>query len=460
MSPASDSTLSKLEAIVGAEHFSAEWEEVAQFDVDSESPTALVSPADAAEVAAIVRLAREERLALLVAGNRTKMDFGGIPSRYDVAVLTTRMHEIAAYDPGDLTLSVDAGLRLGDLQMHLAQKGQFLPLNPPFAPAGTMGGILAANSTGPWRHGYGTARDFLLGLEFVNGQGEHVKSGSRVVKSVAGYDLHKLMIGSLGTLGIVTRVNFRTFPLPPASITLVATFPDAARALALRQAIVESPLQPRALEVASPRMTRLFSIPDETAAGMREFPEGRWAVLLAAAGHASVVQRHLGDFSGLAERAEALTLLNFQGDVEAAFWQRVTNGPYEMATLSEADTVMKLTALPSRLGGLLATAHRSADEDDMAVAMLVRSSGVVYVTLTPDEHDERTVSLLAKACQTLFAAARDAGGHGMIERCPTELKRALSVWGPEREDQPLMQTVKSTLDPGNVFAPGRFFGGI
>lgn len=460
MSPVSDSVLTQLETVVGAANFSAEWEEVAQLDVDGETPTAEVAPGSADEMAEIVRIAAAERLALLSLGSQTKLDFGGIPDRYDIAVRTTRLNRVISYDPGDLTLSVEAGVRLSDLQTQLAEKGQFLPVDPPFAPAGTIGGILAANATGPLRHGYGTARDFLLGMEFVQGEGQRVKSGSRVVKSVAGYDLHKVMIGSLGTLGIITSVNFRTFPLPPASITLIATFHDAAAALKLRQAIVESPLQPRALEVASPRMTRLFSIPDNIAAGMREFPEGRWAVLMSAAGHASVVQRHFGDFRDLAAMAESLTVINLQGLQETVFWKHVSNGPYEMATLSEADTVVKLAVPPANLSAVFEAAEKTSEENEMALGILARGPGIVYVTLSPDENDAGTTGRLAKSCQVLFEAARHVGGHGMIERCPTELKRAISIWGAPREDQPLMQKVKSTFDPKNIFAPGRYIGGI
>jgi glycolate oxidase FAD binding subunit len=460
MSPVSDQVLSRLEAVVGAEHFSAEWEEVAQFDVDGQSPAALAAPGDAEQLGEIVRIAANERLALLAVGTHTKLDFGGIPDRYDVAVLTTRMNRVISYDPGDLTLSVEAGMRLSDLQAHLAEKNQWLPLDPPFAPAGTLGGILAAHSTGPLRHGFGTARDFLLGLEFVQGDGARVKSGARVVKSVAGYDLHKLMIGSLGTLGIITSVNFRTFPLPPASVTLMATFHGKQAALALRDGVTASPLQPRALEIASPRMTRLFNVPDDIAAGTREFPEGRWALLLSAAGYPSVVARHVQDFRRMAEEAQALTIINLQGAEEAAFWKRVTNGPYEMATLSEADVVMKVSVLPTHCRALLEAVEKAADAAEMAAAMLVRGPGAVYVTLTPDENDERTVGLLARSCQAIFEAASGLGGHGMIERCPTELKRAINIWGSGREDLPLMQKVKSTFDPKNVFAPGRHIGGI
>jgi glycolate oxidase FAD binding subunit len=460
MSPVSDSVLSKLEAITGAGHFSAEWEEVAQFDVDGESPAASVAPGSVEELAAIVRVAAEERLALIAMGTQTKLDFGGIPDRYDVAVLTTRMHDITSYDPGDLTLSVEAGMRLADLQLRLAAKGQFLPLDPPFAPAGTIGGILAANSTGPLRHGHGTARDFLLGMEFVPGDGEITKSGARVVKSVAGYDLHKLLVGSLGTLGIMTRAHFRTFPLPPATISMIATFPGMAAALEMRRGIVESPLQPRALEMASPRMTRLLNIPDDIAPGTKEFPQGRWAVLMGAAGDPRVVGRHRRDFQALAGRGQALTVINLQGPEEVGFWQRVANGPYEMATLSEADVVLKLSALPAEFDRLLTAIERIAGSNEMAVATLVRSPGVLFVTLSPDENDDKTVGRLAQSCRAIFEAAATAGGHGLIERCPRELKRAVSVWGVARPDQPLMEKVKATFDPKNVFAPGRYVGGI
>ena len=121
---------------------------------------------------------------------------------------------------------------------------------------------------------------------------------------------------------------------------------------------------------------------------------------------------------------------------------------------------MKVTALPSNLHNVLEAARVAADQNEMAVAMLARSNGVVYITLTPDENDDKTVGQLTRACQSIFEAAQTAGGHGIIERCPTELKRSISIWGSPREDQPLMQTVKSTLDPRNVFAPGRYIGGI
>jgi glycolate oxidase FAD binding subunit len=455
----SDAALVKLEALAGAENFSAEWEEVAQFDIDGETPSAVVAPPSTEALVEIVRVAAEARLALVPVGEKTKLDFGGIPDRYDVAVRTAKLNRVLAYDPGDLTLSVEAGINLAELQKRLAENRQFLPLDPPFAPRGSIGGILAANSSGPLRHGFGTARDFTLGMEFISEEGSRAHSGGRVVKNVAGYDLHKLLIGALGSLGIIASVNFRTFPLPPASATLGASFLGRDGALAMRRAIADSPLQPRALEIVSPRMARLLNLPNVMAPG-REFPEGQWSVMMAAAGHAEVVQRHTFDFRRLAETAGTAGWFNLEGTGETALWQRVAHAPYEMATISEADTVMKVTALPAEYAPLLDAIERAAEDQQMSAGMLLRGPGVVYVTLTPDESNEPAVPRLAAACRAVFEAAARAGGRALVERCPTELKRAVSIWGPPREDLALMQQLKRTFDPRTIFSPGRFVGGI
>ncbi len=144
-----------------------------------------------------------------MAGGCTKLGIGLPPSRYDIALDLSRMNRVLAYDPQDLTLGVEPGVRIEDLLRALAEKKQFLPLAVPFSDRATVGGIVAANSSSPLRHAYGGVRDFCLGMEFVTGEGVQAKSGGRVVKNVTGYDLHKLLIGSLGTLA---RHHAREFP--------------------------------------------------------------------------------------------------------------------------------------------------------------------------------------------------------------------------------------------------------
>ena len=169
-------------------------------------------------------------MALVATGARTKLGIGYAPSRYDLALDMTRLNKVIAYDPGDLTLSVEAGVPLAKLAQVLAEHRQFLPLAVPFANRTTIGGLIASGVDSPLRQFYGTARDFLLGMEFVTGEGVAAKSGGRVVKNVTGYDIHKLMIGALGTLGVITRVNFKTFPMPLATRGFVARFPTAENA--------------------------------------------------------------------------------------------------------------------------------------------------------------------------------------------------------------------------------------
>src|ERR1700722_17510313 len=168
------------------------------------------------------------------------------------------MNRVLAYEPQVLTLGVEPGVRIEDLLLTLAAERQFLPLAVSFADRATIGGIVATNSNSPLRHAYGAVRDFCLGMEFVTGEGSQAKSGGRVVKNVTGYDLHKLLIGSLGTLAVITRVNFRTFPLPPAQGTFIGSFSTAEAPFGFCRPIAHSALAPQMVEVADPGAAHLL----------------------------------------------------------------------------------------------------------------------------------------------------------------------------------------------------------
>ena len=206
----------RLESVLGAHRIIAAEAERREYAVDGMVPGAIVRPASAQEAVEVVRFAVAEKLAIVASGSRSKLDLGMPPARYDLALDMTGLHDIAHFDPGDLTLSVDAGMPLRQLAKVLAEKGQFLPLAVPCYETSTVAGALASGIDSTLRQQYGTPRDFLIGAEFVDGKGALCKSGGRVVKNVTGYDLHKLLIGSLGTLAVITRLNFRTFALPQA----------------------------------------------------------------------------------------------------------------------------------------------------------------------------------------------------------------------------------------------------
>ncbi len=270
------------------------------YAVDGLMPQAALRPESAAEVAAILRFASAERLAVIPMGGRSKLGIGMPPRKYDLALDMTRMNRVLAYDPGDLTLGVEPGVRYADLARQLAGERQFLPLAPAFAERATIGGIVAAGADSPLRYGYGSVRDFLLGMEFVTGAGVASKSGGRVVKNVTGYDLHKLLVGSLGTLAVITRINFRTFPVPPEQQLFIVSYKHARAALGLCERVAKSQLQPRMVEAFNQETATRFGI---GAAG--NVAGDAWRVAIAAAGETAAVARHARELAAMARETAA-----------------------------------------------------------------------------------------------------------------------------------------------------------
>src|SRR5258706_14722512 len=190
-------------------------------------------------------------------------------------VSTSRMNRLLAYDPRDLTISVEAGMSFAELQRTLAEHRQMLPLDPPWLEEGTVGGVVAANLSGPLRRQYGTARDMIIGMTFATLEGKLIASGGMVVKNVAGLDMAKLMIGSFGTLAAIAVVNFKVFPMPPEWRTFVWTFANLPQAFALRDRILQSPLQPAAIAIGT--LTGEYHLSVHLGGSSRVFdPGSRW----------------------------------------------------------------------------------------------------------------------------------------------------------------------------------------
>src|SRR3989442_5673855 len=200
MSATRNSALTTLEGLIGTEPFHNNPTQLAGYDVDGRRPAAVAQPGSAGEVAEVVRFAAAEKLAVIPVGGRTKLRIGAAPRRYDLATDLTRLDGVLAYDPGDLTLGVQAGIPFAELSRVLAEKRQFLPLAPAFAQQATIGGILATNSGSPLRHAYGSARDYVLGMEFVTGEGIETKSGGRAVEKITAHGPHQLVVGAPGPL--------------------------------------------------------------------------------------------------------------------------------------------------------------------------------------------------------------------------------------------------------------------
>src|SRR5438552_4761210 len=223
-------------------------------------PQVVAFPDTAEQIAEIVRLAAEHRWAVIPRGGGTQMGMGGTPRAADVVVCTTAMNRVLEYEPADLVVTVQAGVRLAELQRQLAEHGQLLALDPPLPEQATIGGIIAANSNGPLRLRYGTCRDMLLGIKVVNADSSITKGGGKVVKNVTGYDMCKLYTGSLGSLGIIVEASFKLTPLPKQESTMVASFDALDEAFAAARAIYKSTPPVLACELISPAAARSLEL--------------------------------------------------------------------------------------------------------------------------------------------------------------------------------------------------------
>jgi glycolate oxidase FAD binding subunit len=249
-------SLEDLQNIVGEEHAR---EARAEDAVDGVAPQFVAEPGSIEEISELMKLASEEGLTVSPRGSGTKMDLGNPPRHIDLIVSMVRMNEVIEHTPGDQVVRVQAGLKLRDLQEQLATADQLLGIDPPEREA-TLGGIVAANSSGPRRYRYGTMRDLIIGITVVLPDGTIAKAGGKVVKNVAGYDLSKLFTGSLGTLGVIATCNFRLHPKPEAARTIAVELSDTLLVGRAAQAITGAQLVPSAVELHWSEDAKLLTV--------------------------------------------------------------------------------------------------------------------------------------------------------------------------------------------------------
>lgn len=407
------------------------------------------TPPTAADLAAALRDANERGQPVVPWGAGTLQHLGGPPPQGALALCTAALDRVLEYNPADLTITVEAGATLGALQATLGERGQWLPWQPPAPAAATIGGLLAVGAGGPLRLGYGTPRDWALGMRVALADGRLVKSGGKVVKNVAGYETHKLHIGALGTLGVIVEVTFKVAPLPERVGMLALACPTRAGAFALAERLREPPLAPVSLillnHVAVPDLAR----------------QGQALVVARFAGVPAVVERQLRAARGAAAGAALLELDDAGGD---ALWQELVGfaapGPLSDRPhgLTAPALLLRAGARPSELPTVMEALERHAPLEEAPAIVGYGGVGLAYgrwpLPPGPDAAD------LARRVAALRSALAAAGGYAVIEEAPEALRGRLDLWGPAPEALPLMRALKAQWDPRNVLNPGRYIGGI
>lgn len=451
----------RLAECIGAQRVVGAEEELATFAVDGLVPSAIVRPSSGEEVAEVVRFAMVEKLAVLPFGARSKCELGISPVRYDIAVDMTGLHEITHYDAGDLTLSVDAGMPLRELEIHLKQKSQFLPLAVPCFESTTAGGAIASGIDSALRQQYGSARDFLIGAEFVDGTGKMCKSGGRVVKNVTGYDLHKLLIGSLGTLGVITRVNFRTFPLAPAFGGHLAHFSSSQGALAYRRAVEKAGLPLAEMEMFSPRVAEIIHaiLKKEGEALPPGLERGEWCVYCSYEGSEGVVHRISGDLKQIAREVGGL-----RSEILAKAEDEALGGmlreAFEWLRWASLATVLYRLALPEVTPEVMKELSQLTELVSAPPVLLMRAANIVYFAAFADSEDKQAIAALTKIAAGVTARIRARNGHATLLHAPLAIKTKAAAMQSAARDGGLQQRVKQAFDPAGVFVPGRVVGGL
>ena len=416
-------------------------------------PLLVGTPASTAEASALLRAAAGLGLAVVVRGTGTRLHWGNPPVRCDLLIDTTLLNQMIEHAAGDLVATVQAGLTLERLAEVLGSAGQRLALDPPPlsraipgrpAPAepattrGTVGGVLATGAAGPLRLRYGTGRDLLIGITIVRADGVVAKSGGKVVKNVAGYDLGKLFAGSGGTLGLITQATFRLHPLPARTAYVTTTCAAAADACWVIDAVMRSPASPVAAEI--------------------DWPSANHSVQVGVALE--------GDPAGVASRsAELAGLLGREtaaGDDPPPWWGA---GP----AAQPDGTVLRIAFWPGRLGVVLAEIRAAAAATGLEVAVNGSAAAGVLCAAAPQEADPGVVAdfvtLLRGALgpgeqsPTRPADGQPAQASVVVLHAPPEVGKLVDLFGPV-PSLALMRAVKNQFDPAGLMAPGRFAGGI
>lgn len=385
--------------------------------IDGVVPAWVTEPATAEELSQALAHASRERLPTVLRGNGTKLGWGRVPEAVDLVVATSRLDGLVAHRHGDLTATVQAGMRLEALNDALAAHRQCLPVESAF-PGTTIGGLLATNESGPLRHRFGTPRDLLIGVTLAMADGRLVKAGGTVVKNVAGYDLGKLVSGSFGTLAAIVEASFKLLPLPRASTTLVASYTDAQALVRDVRAVTDSQLELTAFDV---------SVSDTD--GLRVLAR------LASSPAATDAQADAG--GRLLRGAVAVT-----GEAERDLWTTHVRAPW-----TGDGTVVRFSWLPSALPDVLAQVEALRRAPCAPVTMVGRLTGAGLLHLGGDP------AAVARAVTGL--RANGAVGHVVVPRASRPVKEAVDVWGPELSSAGAVRALKRMFDPAGILNAGR-----
>jgi glycolate oxidase FAD binding subunit len=387
--------------------------------IDRVVPRSVAEPDSPEAFAETLARAANDRQLTVIRGGGTKIDWGRPPRRVDLVVSTARLNRLVAHRHGDLTATAQSGMTLGALNQALSAQNQWLPLDTAFEGA-TIGGLVATNDAGPSRHRHGTPRDLVIGITLALTDGRLIKAGGTVVKNVAGYDLGKLMSGSHGTLAGIVDVTFKLMPVPRTSSTLGVIHADAGGLARDVEALMASQIEPAALDVW---------------AGRSEASPYRLKLRIATSPAATDAQ--IAAARALVSGASVVAT----GDEERALWAR------HLESAWRGDATLRFSWLPDRLPRVLALVADLQRAGGVSATLVARAMGTGLLRLMGE------VAPLTRALDRLRAGSDVA--NVVVLRAPRAMKEAIDVWGPPRDSDTAMRSLKQMFDPAGILNANR-----
>lgn len=439
------SIFNQLTGIVGGENASRDPETLESSAVDGVVPKIILFPENIEQISEIMKAASQAGVSVVPAGSGTKLGIGNKPLGADVILSTKKLNRVIEHESADLVATAECGITLADLQSHLRGKNQFLPVDPPHVRSGaTLGGIIAANDSGPLRLRYGTSRELMIGMKVVRADGRIFKGGSKVVKNVAGYDMPKLFVGSLGTLGIIAEATFRLYPVPESSGTYIASFESLDEAHDTVRSLIDSNLVINAIEHLNP--TLAGSITEGLAPGPdRE----RYTLALRLMNVTRAVEDQMKTVMDVSLGSGGKGLI-IEPQHEEAFWEELREFPWRPPAAEGA--VLKAGVLISDVPRVFLLLDGLSDKYGVSTRASARAAnGVVIISIDGDRES------VINSVKELREFSESAGGSLTVREASPDIKPALDAWGGMGSSRGLMKRIKTAFDPGNILNPGRLF---
>lgn len=471
-----------LTEILGKENVITEPEDTAEYAVDNVAPKAVVFPKNTDQVADVVKFSNRENLAIVARGSGTKMAMGNPPKKLDLVVCTARMNHMLDVDTSNLTMTVEAGVKFRDIQARLATQedrcylplenlgaesdeiicsdrshsGCFIPIDPPYANKATIGGIIATNSTGPRRLLYNLPRDSIIGIRLVAPNGDILGSGGKTVKNVSGYDVSKLMVGSMGTLGILCEMTMRLLPMPEKMQTLLVSFATFSEASAFAERIFETTLLPAAVEIMNGEAYNHLAMDD-----IPEFDSKGYVAAVALEAFIPAVGRMRTEILDMAKSGGAGAEAVLEEDDHRFFWLAMSN---LSATLDKKFSGLIKAKLnyPLSLGkGIIESGESIFSQANLDYIFQTHAgNGICHTGLLIDKKDTAATDKAVAALGQLLGRCREVDGNLIIQSAPADVKDKLKIWGEIGSHFVVMKRLKNQLDPTGIMSPGRFVEGL